>query len=76
MLVTALTPHLGYDRAAEIARKAWRENKTLQEAALELGFLTGEQFDRWVHPEKMIAPKKEENKLRLSIFRENWFFLG
>ncbi|MCI0669119.1 MAG: class II fumarate hydratase [Myxococcaceae bacterium] len=53
MLVTALNPHLGYDRSAEIAKKAHRENKTLKEAALELGHLTAEQFEQWVRPEDM-----------------------
>jgi fumarate hydratase, class II len=55
MLVTALNPHIGYDNAAKIAKKAHRENKTLKEAAVELGLLTPEQFDEWVRPEKMIG---------------------
>ncbi|RMF27703.1 MAG: class II fumarate hydratase, partial [Bacteroidetes bacterium] len=55
MLVTALNPHIGYDKAAEIAKKAWKEDKTLREAALELGYLTPEQFDQWVRPEKMVG---------------------
>ncbi|MFT3841016.1 MAG: class II fumarate hydratase [Myxococcaceae bacterium] len=54
MLVTALAPHLGYDKAAKIAHKAHHENKTLKAAALELGWLTEAQFDEWVRPEKMI----------------------
>ncbi len=54
MLVTALNPHIGYDKAAEIAKKAHKENTTLREAAIKLGYLTGEQFDRWVRPEDMI----------------------
>ncbi len=58
MLVTALNRHIGYDKAAEIALKAYREEKTLRQAALELGYLTEEEFDSWVRPEKMIAPDK------------------
>ena len=54
MLVTALNPHIGYDKAAQIAKKAYHENKTLKVAALELGFLTEKEFDEWVRPEKMI----------------------
>jgi fumarate hydratase class II len=56
MLVTALSPHIGYDRAAEIAKKAHREGSTLREAALELGYVSAEDFDRWVRPEAMIGP--------------------
>ncbi len=56
MLVTALAPHIGYDRAAEIAKKAHRESSTLREAALALGYVKGEDFDRWVRPEAMTAP--------------------
>ena len=56
MLVTALTPHIGYDKAAEIAKKAHREGTTLREAALALGFVNAEQFDQWVQPEQMIGP--------------------
>lgn len=56
MLVTALNPHIGYDKAAEIAKKAYGEGKTLREAALELDYLTNEQFDEWVKPENMLAP--------------------
>jgi fumarate hydratase class II len=55
MLVTALSPHIGYDRAAEIAKKAHREGTTLREAALALGYVTAEDFDRWVRPEAMIG---------------------
>ncbi|GAB4206717.1 MAG: class II fumarate hydratase [Bacteroidia bacterium] len=54
MLVTALNPHIGYENAAKIAKKAHKENKTLKEAAIELGLLTAEQFDEWVRPEKMV----------------------
>jgi len=55
MLVTALNPHIGYENAAKIAKKAHKENKTLREAAVELGLLTSEQFDEWVRPEKMVG---------------------
>jgi fumarate hydratase, class II len=55
MLVTALAPHIGYDRAAEIAKKAHRDGGTLREAALALGYVAGEDFDRWVRPEAMIG---------------------
>jgi fumarate hydratase class II len=53
MLVTALAPHIGYDRAAEIAKRAHRDGSTLREAALALGFVSAAQFDQWVRPEKM-----------------------
>jgi fumarate hydratase, class II len=56
MLVTALNPHIGYDKAAQVAKKAHKENKTLKAAAIELGFLTGEEFDKFVRPEDMISP--------------------
>jgi fumarate hydratase class II len=55
MLVTALNPHIGYDKAAEIAKKAHKEGTTLKQAALALGYLTAEQFDEWVRPEKMVG---------------------
>jgi fumarate hydratase class II len=55
MLVTALNPHIGYDKAAAIAKKAHKEGTTLKEAALALGHLTAEQFDSWVKPESMIG---------------------
>ncbi|SDI18715.1 fumarase, class II [Pseudomonas flavescens] len=54
MLVTALNPHIGYDKAAEIAKKAYQDGTTLREAALALGHLTAEQFDAWVRPETML----------------------
>jgi len=57
MLVTALNPIIGYDNAAKVAKKAHKENKTLKEAAIELGLLTEEKFDEVVRPEKMIGPK-------------------
>jgi len=56
MLVTALAPHIGYDRAAEIAKKAHREGSTLREAALALGYVSAQDFDRWVRAEAMIGP--------------------
>jgi fumarate hydratase class II len=55
MLVTSLNTHIGYENAAKIAKKAHKENKTLREAAVELGLLTSEQFDEWVRPEKMVG---------------------
>ncbi|HEY4637790.1 MAG TPA: class II fumarate hydratase [Burkholderiales bacterium] len=56
MLVTALAPHIGYDRAAEIAKKAHREGSTLRDAALALGYVSAEDFERWVRPEAMTRP--------------------
>jgi fumarate hydratase class II len=58
MLVTALNPHIGYENAAKIAKKAHKENKTLREAAVELGLLTSEQFTEWVKPEDMVGSLK------------------
>jgi len=55
MLVTALNTHIGYEKAAKIAKTAHKENKTLREVAIELGLVTGEQFDQWVRPEKMVG---------------------
>jgi fumarate hydratase class II len=57
MLVTALNPHIGYDAAAKIAKKAHHEGTTLRQAALALGLVTNEDFDRWVRPEQMIGPE-------------------
>jgi fumarate hydratase class II len=59
MLVPALAQRLGYDRAAEIAKKAHREGLTLKEAAVALGYLTAEEFDREVRPERMVRPEVE-----------------
>jgi fumarate hydratase class II len=56
MLVTALNPHIGYDHSAKVAKKAYAERKTLRQACVELGFLTGEEFDQLVRPEQMIGP--------------------
>ncbi len=55
MLVTALNPHIGYDKAAEIAKNAHREGKTLREAALASGYVSAQQFDMWVRPETMVG---------------------
>ncbi len=57
MLVTALNPHIGYDNAAKIAKKAYNDGSTLKEAAIELELLTSEQFDEWVDPLTMITPR-------------------
>lgn len=57
MLVTALNPHIGYDKAAAIAKQAHKEGLTLKQAAVKSGHLTAEQFDQWVRPENMIGPK-------------------
>jgi len=56
MLVTALNPHIGYDRAAQIAKKAHHEKSSLKQAAMALGYLTNEQFDEWVIPKEMTHP--------------------
>jgi fumarate hydratase class II len=58
MLVTALNPHIGYDKAAKVAKKAHAEGTSLKEAAIALGFLTAEEFDKFVRPEQMIGPRK------------------
>ena len=55
MLVTALNPHIGYDKAAKIAKSAHQNGTTLKDAALALGYLTAEQFDEWVRPEQMVG---------------------
>uniref|UniRef100_A0A1A9VSC6 fumarate hydratase n=1 Tax=Glossina austeni TaxID=7395 RepID=A0A1A9VSC6_GLOAU len=57
MLVTALNPHIGYDKAAKIAKTAHKNGTTLKEEAIKLGFLTEEQFNNWVKPEDMLGPK-------------------
>jgi fumarate hydratase class II len=56
MLVTALSPHIGYDKAAQIAKKAHQEGTSLKEAAIALGYVSAEDFERWVRPETMIGP--------------------
>jgi fumarate hydratase class II len=58
MLVTALNPHIGYDNAAKVAKKAHKEGTSLKEAAIALGLLTAEQFDKWVRPHDMVGPQK------------------
>jgi fumarate hydratase class II len=57
MLVTALNPHIGYDKAAKIAKKAHKEGTTLKAAALALGYVTDVEFDEWVKPEEMVGKK-------------------
>ena len=57
MLVTALNPYIGYDKASEIAKSAHKSGTTLKEAAVASGYLTAEQFDEWIKPESMIGPK-------------------
>ena len=54
MLVTALSPKIGYENAAKTAQKAHRDGTSLKEACLALGFLTGEEFDKYYHPEEMV----------------------
>ncbi len=61
MLVTALNPHIGYEKAAKISLTAYREDLSLREAALKLAFLTAEQFDSWVRPEEMTHPLRENS---------------
>jgi fumarate hydratase class II len=58
MLVTALNPHIGYDKASEVAKKAYKENTTLRDAIEKLGYMTADDFDRLVKPEDMINPSK------------------
>jgi fumarate hydratase class II len=60
MLVTALNPHIGYDNAARIAKKAYADGTTLRAAGIELGLVTGEQFDQWVVPEDMVGPQSSD----------------
>ena len=60
MLVTALNPHIGYDKAGEVAKKAYKDNTSLREAIIALGYLSGEEFDRLVQPENMIRPEKTD----------------
>jgi fumarate hydratase class II len=62
MLVTALSPRIGYDKAAQIAKKAHAEGTTLRESALALGFVTDDEFDAWVRPEAMLGPTGESNR--------------
>ena len=60
MLVTALNPHIGYDKASKIAKNAHATGRTLREAAVESGYLTAEEFDMWIVPEDMIGPEKRK----------------
>ncbi|HCY01037.1 MAG TPA: hypothetical protein DG754_12930 [Bacteroidales bacterium] len=53
MLITALNPHIGYEKSAQIAKLAFDQNLTLKEAALKLGFVNEQQFDKWVNPQRM-----------------------
>ena len=62
MLVTALNPHIGYDKAAKVAQKAYCEGITLKEAAISLKYLTAEKFDKLVNPKDMIKPLKNKKK--------------
>ena len=61
MLVTALSPHIGYEKAARIAQTAHNEASTLREAALKLGYVTEQQFDQWVDPEQMTGARAIAN---------------
>jgi fumarate hydratase, class II len=64
MLVTALNPHIGYEKAAAIAKNAHKKGLTLKQSALELGHLTAEQFDQWVRPESMVGtiPQRSDRR--------------
>ena len=59
MLITALNSHIGYDKAAEVAKKAYEDNSSLKEAIIELGYMSGEDFDKFVKPEEMVTPSKK-----------------
>ena len=63
MLVTALNPHIGYDKAAKVAKKAFSDGSSLREATIALGYLTGEEFDNYVKPENMVHPTKNNSKI-------------
>jgi fumarate hydratase class II len=69
MLVTALNPRIGYDKAAKIAKMALAEEKTLKEKALELGYCTAEEFDRFVDPRKMLGPRFKSSCFRFGLRR-------
>ena len=62
MLVTALNPHIGYEKSAQIALKAYREDLSLRDAALQLGVVTPQQFDEWVRPQDMTHPLVARNR--------------
>jgi fumarate hydratase class II len=59
MLVTALNPHIGYDKAAEVAKKAHDENTSLKESIVSLGYMSEDEFDSLIDPKNMIAPSKK-----------------
>ena len=59
MLVTALNPEIGYDKAAEVAKNSYKKNISLKESSIQLGYLTSEEFDKLVKPEDMISPSKK-----------------
>ena len=61
MLVTALAPHIGYDKAAEVAKNSYKNNISLKESAEQLGYLKIGEFDKLVKPSKMISPSKKQN---------------
>ena len=63
MLVTALNPFIGYDKASIVAKKAYKEGTTLREAILKLGYMTGDEFDKAVVPRDMTSPMKPKAKL-------------
>ena len=58
MLITALNPYIGYDKAAEVSKKAYKEKSTLREAIIALDYMSGKDFDRLVQPDQMIHPTK------------------
>jgi fumarate hydratase class II len=60
MLVTALNPHIGYDKASKVAKKAYQDQSTLRVAIMELGYMSGEEFDSLVQPDKMIQPREKD----------------
>ena len=60
MLVTALNPHIGYDKDAKVAKKAHQNNSTLREAIIELGYMSGEDFDKLVQPDQMIQQRIQD----------------
>ena len=59
MLITALNSHIGYDKAAEVAKKAYKDNSSLRDAIIALGYMSGEDFDKFVKPEEMVTPSKK-----------------
>ena len=73
MLVTALKPKIGYDKAAEIAKKAHHEKLSLREAALKLGYLTGEEFDELVRPENMTHPVAASKPFARMLYKSEHF---